>query len=170
MNLAKKSDVAIKKKTGDQNKALREHLLYVLRGGGAHVDFNTFIADFPVELINEKPAQLPYTPWQVLEHMRLAQSDILEFTRNRDHVSPSFPEGYWPSSEQKADRKTWAKTIKLFRADLKAMTNLVEDSATDLFAEIPHGHGQTIMREALLIADHNAYHLGALFVMKRMLE
>ena len=154
----------------NESTALRDQLVSLLDGGNAHISFDDFVKDFPVEKCGQRIDGLPYTVWQVLEHMRLAQSDILEFTRNRDHVSPSFPEGYWPSSEQKADRKTWAKTIKLFRADLKAMTNLVEDSATDLFAEIPHGHGQTIMREALLIADHNAYHLGALFVMKRMLE
>jgi hypothetical protein len=153
----------------DKDKALREHLLYVLRGGGAHADFGSVVEDFPVELINEKAANVPYTAWQLLEHMRLAQWDILEFSRNAQHVSPPWPEGYWPKDEERADRKAWEKTIKAFRADLKAMEELVEDPSIDLFAPIAHGDGQTVLREALLVADHNAYHLGALVTIKRTL-
>jgi DinB family protein len=151
------------------DKALREHLLYVLGGGGAHADFESVVKDFPVELINEKAENIPYTPWQLLEHMRLAQWDILEFSRDPRHVSPPWPEGYWPVAEQRADGEAWEKTVAAFRADLKAMQALVEDSSTNLFAPIAHGDGQTILREALLVADHNAYHLGALVTIKRML-
>jgi hypothetical protein len=149
--------------------ALREHLLYVLRGGGAHVDFETVIADFSVALINLKVEHIPYTPWQVLEHMRIAQRDILEFSRNASHVSPKWPEGYWPAVDAPADTKAWQRSVEEFRADLKAMEKLLEDSTIDLFAPIAHGDGQTILREALLVADHNAYHLGVLSTLKRIL-
>jgi hypothetical protein len=154
----------------DSDKALREHLLYLLRGGGAHVDFESVIADFPVTLINRKVEHIPYTPWQVLEHMRLAQWDILDFSRNADHVSPPWPKGYWPADEMTGDEDAWNKSVEAFRADLKEMESLVADQAVDLFAPIAHGEGQTILREALLIADHNAYHLGVLVTLKRILS
>jgi hypothetical protein len=153
----------------DTDKALREHLLYLLRGGGAHVDFESVAADFPVELVNRKVEHIPYTPWQVLEHMRIAQWDILEFSRNASHVSPPWPEGYWPAPTEAGDREAWQRSVEAFRADLKEMEALVADPSTDLFAPIAHGTGQTILREALLVADHNAYHLGVLVTLKRML-
>lgn len=149
--------------------AVRTQLLYLLGGGGAHLSFDGLIADFPVDSINSKIDGVPYTPWQLLEHMRLAQWDILEFSRNARHVSPKFPEGYWPSPDQKADVEMWNKSIAAFRADLQTMENLVRDTSVDLAVRIPHGEGQTLLREALLIADHNAYHLGALVVMKRVI-
>jgi hypothetical protein len=154
----------------DKDKALREHLLYLLGGGGAHVDFESVIKDFPVDAVNESIEHLPYTAWAVLEHMRIAQNDILEFSRDAEHVSPKWPEGYWPTKDVKADAESWNKTVEQFRADLKEMESLVADPATDLYAPIPHGDGQTILREALLVADHNAYHLGVLVTMKRLLE
>lgn len=154
----------------DNDQALRDHLLYVLRGGGAHINFESVISDFPLDLINRKVAHVPYTPWQLLEHMRIAQWDILEFSRNPEHVSPHWPTGYWPAADLFADEEMWNKSIEAFRADLKAMEDLVQDAAIDLFAPIPHGDGQTILREALLVADHNAYHLGALATLKRILQ
>ena len=150
--------------------AVRKHVLYVLRGGGAHLSFDQFVAGFPADLCGRQIEGLPYTPWQVLEHMRLAQSDILEFSRDSDHVSPPFPKGYWPKSDDLGTPALWQKTIDAFHHDLKEMEALVEDPATDLYAKIPHGDGQTILREALLIADHNAYHLGALAVMARLVK
>ncbi len=152
------------------DQKLREHLLYLLGGGGAHIDFEMVIRDFPVEHINRKVEGIPYTAWRVLEHMRLAQRDILEFSRNPAHVSPTWPDGYWPREEAEADAARWNESIAAFRADLTAMQKLVEDSATDLYAPISHGDGQTILREALLIADHNAYHLGVLSTLKRILQ
>ncbi len=154
----------------NQEKPLREYLLYLLRGGGAHVDFESAVADFPVEKANQKIEHLPYTAWQVLEHMRIAQWDILEFSRNADYVSPRWPEGYWPAGEVAPDAAAWSESVERFRADLKEMEDLVADPKTDLFATIPHGDGQTILREALLVTDHNAYHLGVLVTMKRILE
>ncbi len=149
---------------------LRDHLLYVLRGGGAHISFEEFIAEFPINLINREIEGVPYTAWQVLEHLRIAQWDILEFSRNATHVSPTFPEGYWPTAGVAANDERWNRTVRSFQADLRSLENLVEDPATDLFSEIPHGMGQTILREVLLVADHNAYHLGTLALMKRVVE
>jgi DinB superfamily len=154
----------------DKDRALREHLLYLLRGGGAHIHFEEALKDFPAGLINAKAEGVPYTPWHLLEHMRIAQRDILEFSRSASHVSPRWPEGYWPDKGKEASADDWQKSIEAFRADLRAMQELVEDAATDLYARIPHGEGQTILREALLVADHNAYHLGVLVTLRRVLE
>lgn len=153
----------------NQDQALRDHLLYLLRGGGAHLDFEAAIAGLPVELRGAKAAGIPHTPWRLLEHMRIAQWDILEFSRNSKHVSPRFPEGYWPTGDAPPDAAAWDRSAAAFRADLQAMCDLVAHPATDLFARIPHGEGQTILREALLVADHNAYHLGQMVVVRRAL-
>ena len=154
----------------NNDQSLREHVLSLLRGGNAHISFDDFIADFPAQLCGRKIDHLPYTPWQVLEHMRIAQWDIVEFCRDAGHVSPKFPKGYWPKPDELGNAKLWHATIEKFRSDLKQMEELVSKPSTDLFAKIPHGDGQTILREALLIADHNAYHLGALAVMSRILK
>jgi DinB superfamily len=151
------------------DQSLREHLLYLLRSGGAHLSFDRAIAGLPAELRGARPAGIPHTAWRLLEHMRIAQWDILEFSRNPAHVSPDFPAGYWPEGDAPPDSEAWDRSVAAFRADLKAMEDLVANPATDLFAAIPHGDGQTILREALLVADHNAYHLGQLVVVRRAL-
>jgi len=156
--------------TDDRDKSLREHLLYLLRGGGAHINFEDALKDFPAELYNAKAEGVPYTPWQLLEHMRIAQWDILEFSRSAAHVSPAWPEGYWPDKAAEADESAWRRSVEQFREDLRAVEALVADDANDLYARIPHGDGQTLLREALLVADHNAYHLGALVTLRRALE
>jgi hypothetical protein len=156
--------------TDDKDKALRGHLLYLLRGGDAHIGFEKAVKDFPIGLINRKAEGVPYTPWQLLEHMRIAQWDILEFSRSATHVSPRWPDGYWPEEGVGADEDNWRRSVERFRADLGEIEALVEDPSTDLYARIPHGDGQTILHEALLVADHNAYHLGALVTLRRALE
>ncbi|HZS48746.1 MAG TPA: DinB family protein [Blastocatellia bacterium] len=158
------------RKSEDRDKSLREHLLYLLRDGGAHIDFQSVVSDFPLDKINDKAPHVPYTAWQVLEHMRIAQWDILEFSRNAKHVSPRWPEGYWPDENKNATPDDWHGSIENFTNDLKKMEALIEDPNTDLFQSIPHGDGQTILREAMLVADHNAYHLGVLVVLKRLLK
>ena len=152
------------------DQSLRDHVLYVLRGEGAHISFDDLVADFPVEKCGERVEGLPYTAWQVLEHIRIAQWDILEFSRDGKHVSPKWPEGYWPKPGDTGNEALWNQTVEKFRADLKQMESLAADPSTDLFAKIPHGSGQTILREVLLVADHNSYHLGALAVMSRILK
>jgi hypothetical protein len=153
----------------DKDKSLRDHVLYLLRGGGAHLDFEAAVADLPAELRGAKPAGLPHTPWRLVEHMRIAQWDILEFSRNPAHVSPEFDAGYWPQGDAPPDAGAWDRSLEAFRADLKAMQDLVANPAVDLFAPFPHGQGQTLLREALLLADHNAYHLGQLVTVRRLL-
>ena len=152
------------------DKSLREHIVSLLSGGNAHLSFEDFVRDFPAEKCNERIEGIPYTAWQVLEHMRIAQWDILEFSRDARHVSPKWPKGYWPDQDEVGDAVRWNETVARFRDDLKQIENLVNDPANDLFARIPHGTGQTILREALLVADHNANHLGALIVMMRLLK
>jgi hypothetical protein len=148
---------------------LRQHLLDLLKGGGAHAKFEDVIAGFPAKFYGRKLEGLPHSGWMLLEHMRIAQWDILEFSRDRKHMSPDWPEGYWPESEAPPSAAAWTSSVKKFRADLQAMANLVKNPKTDLFAKIPWGDGQTIMREALLIADHNAYHLGQMVDLRRLL-
>ncbi|MBC7797523.1 MAG: DinB family protein [Pyrinomonadaceae bacterium] len=148
----------------DEN--LREHLVKLLQGGEAHITFDLLIDEFTPEMINRKFENLPYTAWQLLEHLRIAQSDILEFSRDAKHVSPEFPDGYWKKTVGTFDE--WLASLETVKRDLQAMCDLITDENVDLFAKIPHGDGQTILREALLIADHNAYHLGELVVLLRL--
>ena len=151
------------------DQSLREQLISLLEGGNAHVGLGNFIRDFPVDKCGQSVAGLPYTAWQVLEHMRIAQRDILDFSRDATHVSPKWPKGYWPGEDKTGSNELWTETVAQFRGDLKAFQDLVRDPSNDLFAQIPHGTGQTILREALVLADHNSNHLGALIVMSRML-
>jgi hypothetical protein len=154
----------------DPTGAVREHVLYLLRGGGAHLDFEKAVAGLPPELRGARPPRLPHTPWRLLEHLRIAQWDILEFSRNPRHVSPPFPDGYWPHGDAPPDAGAWDRSVEAFRADLRAMQDLVANPATDLFTPFSHGEGQTLLREALLVADHNAYHLGQLVAVRRLLS
>jgi len=152
------------------DQSLRDQLLELLSGGHAHLSFEDLIKDFPVEKCGQQIEGLPYTAWQVLEHMRIAQWDILEFSRDANHVSPKWPKGYWPDADEVGSADLWNASVNKFRNDLKAMQDLVSDPANDLFAKIPHGTGQTLLREALLLADHNSNHLGALILMSRILR
>lgn len=153
----------------EPDRSLREHLLFLLSGGGAHVGFDDALAGLPSALRGQRPAGAPHTPWQLLEHLRIAQWDILEFSRDPDHRSPPWPEGYWTPGEAPPDDGAWARSEAAFRADLEAIKALVADAANDLHAPFPWGDGQTLLREALLVADHNAYHLGQLVLLRRQL-
>lgn len=151
------------------DKALREQLVSLMKGGNAHATFDAAVKDMPAELRGKTPKGAGHSAWQLLEHLRIAQWDILEFSRNATHESPKWPEGYWPASAAPPDDKAWDKSVRAFRRDLKALCELVSDPATDLYAGIPHGSGQTILREALLVADHNAYHIGQLILVRKLL-
>jgi len=155
--------------TADRDKALREHLLNLLNGGHAHADFSAAIRNLPAAARGMRPKGTEHSPWEILEHMRIAQWDILEFSRDSKHESPDWPGGYWPASAAPPNEKAWDKSVRALRRDLKAMCDLVADPSTDLFAPIPHGDGQTILREALVLADHNAYHLGEMVLVRRLL-
>jgi len=150
-------------------KALREQLRKVVAWGDAHVDWPEALENFPAKLRGVRPAGAEHSAWELLEHARIAQWDILEFSRNPKHVSPDFPSGYWPKSAAPPNAAAWEKSVRAFLRDRREMQKLVANPATDLFARIPHGSGQTILREALLIADHNAYHLGQLILLRRLL-
>jgi uncharacterized damage-inducible protein DinB len=146
---------------------LREQLLALLRGGQAHLEVDAAVRDFPASLAGGRAGAIPYTPWRLLEHLRIAQEDILEFCRNPEHVSPEWPEGYWPPEDAPPDEGAWQASVEAFCRDLAAVPELVADPRTDLMARIPHGDGQTVLREALLVADHNAYHLGQLLALRK---
>jgi len=153
----------------DAKKPLVEHVHELLHGGHAHATFEAVTRDWPPELCGVKPEGAPHTAWQLLEHLRICQWDILEFSLRADHVSPVWPDGYWPQTETPPDAAAWDRSLVAFQADLRRMADLVADPATDLFARISHGEGQTILREALMLADHNAYHLGQLAWLRRQL-
>lgn len=152
------------------NPSLREHLLYLLGGGGAHLHFEQALQEIPPDLLGVRVEGCSHTLWRLLEHMRICQWDILEFSRNPKHVSPDFPDGYWPQEDAPPGIESWDLSRQAFREDLQSMIDLVADPETDLFASIPHGDGQTILREALLVADHNAYHLGQIVFLRRCLN
>ena len=155
------------RKTSD--KVLREHVIELLNGRGAHSGFDDVLKNMPEKLRGVKPDGLPHSAWMLLEHLRRAQWDILEFSRNRKYKSPKWPEGYWPETAAPPSKAAWDESIQQFRKDLKVMQQLVANPKTDLYARIPWGDGQTILREALLVADHNAYHLAQLVDVRRLL-
>jgi DinB superfamily len=155
--------------TVDRQAALRQHVVEVLKGGHAHATFDAAVKNLPAAQRGKRPKGAEHSPWEILEHLRIAQWDILEFSRDPKHQSPDWPTGYWPARQVPSDEKAWDKSVRTLRRDLKAMCELVTKESTDLFAEIPHGSGQTILREALLLADHNAYHLGEMVLVRREL-
>ena len=169
-------------KNSSPDHELREHIVNLLRGGSAHATFDDATAGLAPELRGRRfevsisagqkrsrEIEIPYSAWELLEHMRIAQWDILEFSLNRKHISPDWPSGYWPRSAAPRDPRAWGRSVQSFKDDLRAMEELVSDPKTDLFEHIPHGDGQTILREALLLADHNAYHLGQMVLLRKLL-
>lgn len=149
-------------------EALRQHVVNLLTSKDAHAEFERVVANLPESLRGERPKGAEHSPWEVLEHLRITQWDILEFSRNAGHRSPEFPAGYWPKTQGPPNAGAWSESVESFLKDRKALCALVTES-TDLFATIPHGDGQTILREALLAADHTAYHLGELVLLRRLL-
>jgi hypothetical protein len=152
-----------------EDQKLRKQIAEFLSGRGAHVDWKASFRGVPPKLRGVRQGGFPHSLWELLEHMRIAQLDILEFSRDAKHVSPEWPAGYWPATPAPPNAKAWDKSLKLFARDLAALAKLVTSRKTDLFAKIPHGTGQTILREALLAADHNAYHLGQVLTVRKLL-
>ncbi len=149
---------------------MRQVVLELLRGGHAHITVDKALAGLPAKLRHVRSGSAPHSIWDEIEHMRLAQQDILRFTLDASWEPPEWPAGYWPSPEPAPTEAMWSKALAGFRADLEAMCKLVEDRSVDLTATIPHGQGQTYLREALLVADHNAYHLGQVVQLRKLLE
>jgi hypothetical protein len=148
---------------------LREQLLALIDGHGAHLPFDAAVAEFPDGAINQRPPNVPYTPWHLLEHIRIAQADILDYIRNRAYLAPTWPEEYWPAPDATATPEQFAQTIEAFRSDSKALHELVADPATDLLAPIPDTPGHTILREVRVLGDHNAYHIGEFAILRQVM-
>lgn len=148
---------------------IRSHLLEFLRGGSAHVDPRTALANFPEQYYDAKPKGSPHTPWQLLEHLRFTLHDLLEFCTNEDYTAPAWPDDYWPGAEAPSGKQAWQAAMDGFLGDMAAFEALVEAPATDLEARIPWGQGQTILREVLLVIDHTSYHLGQIVLVRRQL-
>jgi hypothetical protein len=152
-----------------EDRALREHLLELLRGGSAHADLATVLDDFPHELTGNKPKNVPYSSWQLLEHIRFTVSDLLLFSTDPKYVAPNWPDDYWPAKEAAPKPGEWESSVKALKADLAAFEGMVQDSKSNLYAKIPWGEGQTLLREVLLASDHTSYHLGEMVLMRREL-
>ncbi|HEY3826716.1 MAG TPA: DinB family protein [Bryobacteraceae bacterium] len=154
----------------DPIQSLRKEVDRLLSGKGAHADFDAAVADFPAKLRGVKPQGSPHSAWELLEHIRIAQWDMLEFSRDSKYVSPDWPGGYWPDQSEPESEAAWDESVKAVHRDLAAMRKLVADSESDLFTPIAHGDGQTLLREAIQMADHNAYHVGELVFLRRLME
>lgn len=150
------------------SQQLRKRLVELLNGGWAHARFDRVVKEWPVELRGRKPEGAEHTPWEVLEHLRLCQWDILEFSRDPHHKSPSFPDGYWPETSEPPLPESWDRSIAQFKLDLDAMKALIQAPESDLLAALPWGDGQDLAREAMVLADHNSYHLGELMLLRRL--
>ncbi|MGI8420219.1 MAG: DinB family protein [Candidatus Levyibacteriota bacterium] len=154
----------------NKDKALRDELVFQLTKGHAHMSFAYAVKDFPEEKMNMKFSNGDYTFWHLLEHIRRTQNDILEFIENPNYKEREWPKDYWPEKDQEATKTDWDKTISLFHEDQKKLQTLVEDGNNDLYIKIPHGTGQTIIREIMVIVDHNAYHIGEFTIMRQVLK
>ncbi|WP_345156426.1 DinB family protein [Pontibacter saemangeumensis] len=154
----------------EKEKQLREHLVKLLHGGQAFRTREEILDGITLRDAGKKVGQLPYSLWQLLEHLRIAQHDILEFSRNPQYQSPEWPDGYWPQEIAPADQEAFENTLQAIAADMNAMVQLVQNPANDLFEPFAHGSGQTLLREAMLVAEHNAYHLGEIVVLRRLLQ
>jgi hypothetical protein len=153
----------------EQLDQLRQQLITILNWQDAHVNFDTVIEGIPAELHGAQPEGLPFSPWQLLEHLRFTQRDILDFCRDPNYAEPKWPDDYWPATVAPPTAEAWGESIAAYRADLEQFQQLVADPAVDLFAAIPHGSGQTYLREVVLVADHGAYHVGQLVAVRRLL-
>ena len=152
-----------------EDKALRELLARLLAWGDAHVTFDAAVDGIPVKLRGKRPAQVPHSIWQLVEHLRIAQHDILDFCVNPKYKEMTWPEDYWPTSAAPRSSSAWARSLRQFRRDRGALQALAADTSIDLGATIPHGSGQTYLRELVLVADHGAYHVGQIVLLRRLL-
>jgi hypothetical protein len=154
----------------ETDKLVREHVLQVLRGGNAHMTFEQAVADFPMDHINDIFPNGTYTPWHLLEHLRITQWDILDFIRNPNYQEMEWPKDYWPAPGTQATEADWQRSLSQFEDDMGQLQRIASDPQTDLYVRIPHGTGQTILRELLLVADHNAYHIGEFAIMRQVMD
>ncbi len=154
----------------DSDATVREELRFLLTGGNAHMSLDEAVAQFPAEQMNTRPPHVPYTPWHLLEHIRRTQEDILDFIRNPQYTARRWPDDYWPPQHAQADSAAWQRTIASFHNDLDALVALLNDPSLDLYTPLPHGQGQTVLREMQLVADHNAYHIGEFAILRQVMQ
>jgi hypothetical protein len=154
----------------DRDRRLRDHLVGVLRGGNAHMPFAEAVADFPEAQINTRPPRVDYSFWHLLEHLRITQADILDYLTNTDYHAPAWPQDYWPAQDTWATKQEWDESVASFHRDLEAIVSIVADDGTDLFGTVPSNDEHTILREALIVADHNAYHIGELGILRQVIH
>ena len=153
----------------EHDKLLRQQLAKLIDWNEAHADLSATVDGFPAKLRGQAPDGLPHSAWQLLEHIRIALWDILEFSRDAKHKSPKWPEEYWPKTAAPPTDKAWDESVKAILNTQEELRKLVKDPSRDLFKPFPHGDGQTLLREVLLAADHNAYHLGQLVLVRKAL-
>ncbi|HXS55209.1 MAG TPA: DinB family protein [Hanamia sp.] len=154
----------------DQHQSLFDHLQSLLNEGNAHATLDAAVDNISFDVLGQKPGKVPYTIFQLAEHIRIAQWDILEFSRNEQHVSPKWPDGYWPSETQPKDKADWESCIRQIKSDRKEFISLLENNKENLYKPFPYGDGQTLLKEALVLADHNSYHTGEIIVLRKLLD
>ena len=152
----------------DRDSLFREQLVALLRGGNAHMPFAEAVAEFPVAHINTKPAHVDYTFWHLIEHLRLTQADVLDYLTNAAYHEPAWPRDYWPAADALASEEDWEVSVAAFQRDLDAIVAIVADEKTDLHRTVPSNDEHTVLREALIVADHNAYHIGELGILRQI--
>jgi hypothetical protein len=155
------------KTANNEHQILIDELIHLLNGGNAHADLETALAGLPGNLRGEKPDKLPYSIWQLVEHIRIAQWDMLEFSKDSNHQSPNWPDDYWPKETSPKDDEAWEKSVKQIKTDKDAFISLIKSG--ELFEKIPHGDVQNILREVLQAADHESYHVAEIIIIRRLL-
>ncbi len=148
---------------------LMENIVDLIEKGNAHVSLDEALKNIPFQLLGKRPKGLPYSLWQVAEHIRIAQWDILEFSRNAKHVSPKWPEGYWVKETAPSSPGEWEKCLKQIKNDRKSFINLIKNAGDTLSHPFKYGNGQSLLKEALVLADHNSYHTGEIIIIRRLL-
>jgi len=156
--------------TVPQFSTLIENIVDLIEKGNAHVSLDDALENIPFALLGEKPGSLPYSIWQIVEHIRIAQWDILEFSRNAKHISPQWPDGYWPKEPVPKSKDAWNKCIEQIDADRKSFIELIKNAGDNLYEPFDYGTGQSLLKEALVLADHNSYHTGEIIIIRRLLN
>ena len=151
------------------DETIRGELTRTLSGRGAHIPFEAAVEGFPYELVGRRVDRIPHTMWHLVEHMRIAQWDIVDFCRDPAHVSPEYPKGYWPQVDGPESREAWEESLAAFARDLEDMKAMVSDPESDLYTPFAHGDGQNLLREAVVLTDHNSYHLAQIVDLRMLL-
>lgn len=156
--------------SNSENTAIIDNLINLLNKGNAHISVDEALKDIPFEILGSKPEGVPYSIWQLAEHIRIAQEDILNFSKDSQYQSPNWPDDYWPKEVKPTSKEAWENCIAQIKKDRKSFITLLRNSADSLFTPFPYGDGQTLLREALVLADHQSYHTGEIIILRRILK